>query len=106
MADHWRVQVATVVGMVADGMTSAEILDAYPDLELDDVNEALRYARGSRFSSMGELAAWLHEHREPPREDDTPVLAGQTGPRRRATREELLALVNEKRARHGLPPAE
>jgi uncharacterized protein (DUF433 family) len=30
--------------MLADGMTEAEILDAYPDLELDDVREALRYA--------------------------------------------------------------
>ncbi|MGZ8409297.1 MAG: DUF433 domain-containing protein, partial [Hyphomicrobium sp.] len=26
-----RIPVATVVGMVADGMTTAEILDAYPD---------------------------------------------------------------------------
>ena len=30
-----RIPVATVVGMVADGMTSTEILDAYPDLEAD-----------------------------------------------------------------------
>lgn len=39
-----RIPVATVVGMVADGMTSAEILDAYPDLVAEDVREALRYA--------------------------------------------------------------
>jgi uncharacterized protein (DUF433 family) len=39
-----RIPVATVVGMVADGMTSAEILDALPDLEAEDVREALRYA--------------------------------------------------------------
>ena len=39
-----RIPVATVVGMVADGMTHAEILAAYPDLEPDDVHEALRYA--------------------------------------------------------------
>jgi uncharacterized protein (DUF433 family) len=39
-----RVPVATVVGMVADGMTSQEILAAYPDLEAEDVEEALRYA--------------------------------------------------------------
>jgi uncharacterized protein (DUF433 family) len=37
-----RIPVATVVGMVADGMTHAEILAAYPDLEPDDVYEALR----------------------------------------------------------------
>lgn len=39
-----RVPVATVVGMVADGMGKAEILEAYPDLEADDIHEALRYA--------------------------------------------------------------
>jgi len=33
-----------VVGMIADGMTAAEILQAYPDLEPDDIREALRYA--------------------------------------------------------------
>ena len=39
-----RVPVATVVAMIADGMTEAEILAAYPDLEREDVGEALRYA--------------------------------------------------------------
>ncbi len=39
-----RIPVATVVGMVADGMTAAEILAAFPDLEAEDIQEALRYA--------------------------------------------------------------
>jgi uncharacterized protein (DUF433 family) len=39
-----RIPVATVVGMVAEGMTVAEILADYPDLEADDVREALQYA--------------------------------------------------------------
>jgi uncharacterized protein (DUF433 family) len=39
-----RIPVATVVGMVADGMTTAEILEAFPDLVEEDVREALRYA--------------------------------------------------------------
>ena len=39
-----RIPVATVVGMVAEGMNEAEILAAYPDLEREDVREALRYA--------------------------------------------------------------
>lgn len=39
-----RIPVATVVGMVADGMSENEILDAYPDLEREDIREALRYA--------------------------------------------------------------
>ena len=39
-----RIPVATVVGMVADGMSEDEILAAYPDLEAEDIAEALRYA--------------------------------------------------------------
>lgn len=39
-----RIPVSTVVGMVADGMTEEEILAAYPDLEREDIREALRYA--------------------------------------------------------------
>ncbi len=39
-----RLPVATVVGMVAEGMTFEEILGAYPDLERDDIREALEYA--------------------------------------------------------------
>jgi uncharacterized protein (DUF433 family) len=39
-----RIPVATIVAMVADAMTTSEIVSALPDLELDDVAEALRYA--------------------------------------------------------------
>lgn len=39
-----RIPVATVVGMVADGMTPNEIVAEYPQLPVDDVREALRYA--------------------------------------------------------------
>lgn len=39
-----RIPVATVVGMVADGMKEEEILQHFPDLEVEDVQEALRYA--------------------------------------------------------------
>ncbi len=39
-----RIPVATVVGMLADGMTPAEILDNYPQLSGADVQEALRFA--------------------------------------------------------------
>jgi uncharacterized protein (DUF433 family) len=39
-----RIPVATVVGMVADRMTEQEILDAYPDLEAEDIREALLFA--------------------------------------------------------------
>jgi uncharacterized protein (DUF433 family) len=40
----FRIPAATVVGMLADGMTQQEILDAYPDLEAADIVECLRYA--------------------------------------------------------------
>jgi len=39
-----RIPVATVVGMIAEGMSEEEILRAYPDLEQEDIREALRYA--------------------------------------------------------------
>jgi uncharacterized protein (DUF433 family) len=39
-----RIPVATVVAMFADGMSETEILAAYPDLQRDDIFEALQYA--------------------------------------------------------------
>lgn len=39
-----RIPVSTVVGMVADGMPEEEILEAFPDLERQDIQEALKYA--------------------------------------------------------------
>jgi uncharacterized protein (DUF433 family) len=39
-----RIPVATVVGAVADGMSQEEILAAYPDLEPEDIRQALKYA--------------------------------------------------------------
>ena len=39
-----RIPVATVVGMVAEGMSETEIRQAYPDLQVEDIREALHYA--------------------------------------------------------------
>jgi uncharacterized protein (DUF433 family) len=39
-----RIPVATIVGMIADGMSRKEILKAYPDLEEEDIRQALKYA--------------------------------------------------------------
>lgn len=39
-----RIPVATIVAMIADGMTREEILKNYPDLEAEDIHEALQYA--------------------------------------------------------------
>ncbi len=41
---HLRIPVATMVDMVAEGIAVAEIQAAYPDLEAEDIREALRYA--------------------------------------------------------------
>ena len=38
-----RIPVASVVGMVADEMSTDEILSHYPDLEHEDISEALRF---------------------------------------------------------------
>jgi uncharacterized protein (DUF433 family) len=51
-----RIPAATVVDMIAEEMTSAEILAAYPDLEPDDIHEALQYAAEAvRIRSLPEL---------------------------------------------------
>lgn len=39
-----RIPVATVVGLVAEGQTHRQILDAHPDLEAEDIHKALRFA--------------------------------------------------------------
>jgi uncharacterized protein (DUF433 family) len=39
-----RVTVGTVVGLVASGYSIPEILEAYPYLEAEDIQEALTYA--------------------------------------------------------------
>ncbi len=39
-----RITVALIVNMVANGMTTAEILTEYPDLKAEDIRQALQYA--------------------------------------------------------------
>jgi uncharacterized protein (DUF433 family) len=39
-----RIPVATVLGMLADGMTPEEIVAELPPLNRDDINAALRHA--------------------------------------------------------------
>ena len=42
-----RIPVATVVGMIANGMTPAEVVEELPPLEPEDVAAALRFAADS-----------------------------------------------------------
>lgn len=39
-----RIPVATIVALVAEGQTAQDILALYPDLDADDVREALLFA--------------------------------------------------------------
>lgn len=39
-----RISVSLIVNLVADGMTAPQIVSEYPDLEEEDVAQALRYA--------------------------------------------------------------
>jgi uncharacterized protein (DUF433 family) len=39
-----RIPVATVVALVAEGKTTPDILALYPDLEAEDIREALLFA--------------------------------------------------------------
>lgn len=58
-----------------------------------------------RFSSFAEWSEAANQGASR-RDADTPVLAGQRGRRRRATREELMALVELQRARYAVPVGE
>ena len=46
-----RIQVSLVLNLVANGMSSEEIIEAYPYLEPEDISQSLQYA------------AWLAEDR-------------------------------------------
>jgi uncharacterized protein (DUF433 family) len=39
-----RISVSLMVNLVANGMTAEEIIVEYPDLEPEDIQQALRYA--------------------------------------------------------------
>lgn len=39
-----RIPVSVIVDMVAEGMLVKDIVELYPDLEAEDVTEALRFA--------------------------------------------------------------
>ncbi|MBP7405160.1 MAG: DUF433 domain-containing protein [Candidatus Microthrix sp.] len=60
-----RFPVATVVAMVADGMTHDEILREHPDLELDDISAALSYPTGTIDQTGSRIAGasgWSSRH--------------------------------------------
>ncbi len=53
-----RIPVATVVDMVASGMSEDKILRDFPDLEREDIREALRYAAAAvRERQLAQMAS-------------------------------------------------
>ena len=39
-----RITVSLVLNLVADGMSEEEIIEAYPDLDSEDISQSLKYA--------------------------------------------------------------
>ena len=46
-----RLSVALIVNLVANGMTPAEIIADYPDLEPEDIQQALHYADSAALAT-------------------------------------------------------
>lgn len=44
---HLRIPVATVLRLLAGGLSEVQILSEYPDLQIDDIRECLRFAAAS-----------------------------------------------------------
>lgn len=48
-----RITVALVVNLVANGMSTADIIREYPDLEGEDIRESLQYASALANEEIG-----------------------------------------------------
>lgn len=44
---HLRIPVATVLRLLAGGLSEEQILSEYPDLQREDIRECLRFAAAS-----------------------------------------------------------
>ncbi len=51
-----RITVSLIVNLVANGMTTLEILKAYPYLEAEDIKQALEYAAWTTEERVYEIA--------------------------------------------------
>ena len=48
-----RITVSLVVNLVANGMSTEDIVREYPDLEAEDIREALQYASALANEEIG-----------------------------------------------------
>jgi hypothetical protein len=60
-----RIPVATVVGLVADGMTTPEILDTYPDLQDEDDSCTSQLLTSLALRVAAGVAGSLQSHETP-----------------------------------------
>jgi len=51
-----RIAVSLIVNLVANGMSFSEIIEEYPDLQREDIEEALRYAAWTADDTVRPLA--------------------------------------------------
>ena len=51
-----RIKVSLVLNLVANGMSKEEIIEAYPYIEAEDIDQALQYAVWLAEDSVHELA--------------------------------------------------
>ena len=52
-----RISVAHVVNLIANGMTPAQVIEELPDLEVEDVKQALSYAAALAADEVHSLRA-------------------------------------------------
>lgn len=52
-----RITVSLVLNLVANGMSSEDIIEAYPYLEPEDISQSLRYAAWLAEESVYELGS-------------------------------------------------
>lgn len=52
-----RITVSLVLNLIANGMTVAEIIEAYPYLESEDIQQTLRYAAWLAEETVHPVAA-------------------------------------------------
>ncbi len=86
------------------GVDAGARLDGMPTSPIDSTGASSPRQIKSEFSSLKEWGDWVNANCAPARDEDTCVLMGQTGPRKRATHDEMIAFVNEQHARYGWPP--
>ena len=71
-----RIPVATIIEMLADGMTPNQVLTEFPDLEAADIDEALHFAADAvRERQLPFVRSSEPEACEPLEHDSTTLIA-------------------------------